>query len=59
MTSENIYVGTFEFDEEDLGVLVNSLKLYKERIPKNTKEIEICEYLLTILTLRYLKVEKF
>lgn len=56
---EKIYVGTFEFDKEDLCVLVNSVKFYKEKFPKNAKEIEICDYLLTRLTLKYLKVEKF
>lgn len=51
---EKIYVGTFEFDKEDINVLVCSLKLYGKT---NCDKKEICDYLIT--RLKYLKVENF
>lgn len=56
---EKVYVGTFEFDEEEVRAIYNSLILYKTAniLLNNMDNCEICDYLM--LKMRDLKEEKF
>lgn len=54
MKKQKIYVGTFEFDKEELETIFNSLHSYKKI---DISKIEICNYL--ILKFKELKEELF